>query len=65
MKIGDRVEVAVPWEFNYSTIRKEGVIQKIYPSGWCEVKIPLEYGGYRIVKGYLKNCKLISKGEQK
>lgn len=59
MKVGDKVKVNVPWEFGFRLVEKEGVIQEIYPSGFCKVKIPLEYGGYRIVKGYLKDCKLI------
>lgn len=59
MKIGDKVKVSVPWEFGFGLVKKEGVIQEIYTSGFCKVKISLEYGGYKIVKGYLKDCELI------
>lgn len=59
MKVGDRVKVSVPWEFGFKLIKKEGVIQEIYQSGLCKVKISLEYGGHKIVKGYLKDCELI------
>ena len=59
MNVGDKVKVSVFWGYNYSIVEKEGIIQEIYPSGFCKVKIPLEYGGYRIVKGNLKDCRQI------
>lgn len=59
MNVGDKVKVSVLWGFNYKPIEKEGTIQEIYSSNMCTVKIPLKYGGYKIVRGYLKDCKLI------
>lgn len=59
MNVGDKVKVNVFWGFNYSLIEKEGTIHEVYPSGYCKVKIPLEHGGYRIVRGNLKDCELI------
>ena len=59
MNVGDKVKVSVLWGFGFRPIEKEGIIHEVYPSGYCKVKIPLEYGVYRIVMGCLKDCELI------
>lgn len=59
MNIGDKVRVTVPWKFGFKPIEKEGIIKEIYSNGLCKVEIPLEYGGYRIARGCLKDCELI------
>lgn len=56
MKVGDKVKVSVLWGYGYRPVEREGTIKEIYSSGFCKVVIPLEYGGYRIIKGYLKDC---------
>ena len=58
MKIGDRVKVFL----SYQGIEAEGIIQDIHQvTGICEVRIPLKYGGYRTVFGYVKDCKPVNK----
>lgn len=59
MDIGDKVRVTVPWKFGLKLVEKEGFIKEIYSNGLCKVEIPLEYGGYRIVRGLLKDCELM------
>lgn len=58
MKIGDKVKVSVPWQFGFQPVEKEGYLEEILSNGLCKVKIPLTYGGYRIVTGCLKDCTL-------
>ena len=55
-QVGDKVKVNVPWEFGFRMIEKEGTIKEIYSNGLCKVEIPLKYGGYRVVRGSLKDC---------
>lgn len=56
MKIGDKVMVSLLWKFNFKPIEKTGVIEEIYSNGMCKVKILLKYGGYRTVRGCIKDC---------
>ena len=57
MRVGDKVRVSVLWGFGYRPVERTGTILDIYTNGLCKVKIELEHGGHRIVRGYLSDCK--------
>ena len=51
MKVGDKTKVILPWKFGFKPVEKTGIIEEIYSNGMCKVKVLLEHGGYRNVKG--------------
>ena len=56
MKVGDKTKVILPWKFGFKPVEKTGIIEEIYSNGMCKVKVSLEHGGYRTVKGNIKDC---------
>ena len=56
MKVGDKTKVILPWKFGFKPVEKIGIIEEIYSNGMCKVKVSLEHGGYRTVKGNIKDC---------
>lgn len=51
MGIGDKVKVTLHWKFGFKPVEKTGIVEEIYSNGICKVKVLLEHGGCRTVRG--------------